>query len=94
LQVLQEKDIETAESLEALLAWTAQQETCFQEEILVHVRGIASHSKDEMDVTKAVSAVYQHATADLNRVCSTLSNGSTWIVIKITSTFSLHILRH
>jgi hypothetical protein len=58
LQVLQEKDIETAESLEALLAWTAQQETCFQEEILVHVRGIASHSKDEMD--EPVKYVYTY----------------------------------
>jgi hypothetical protein len=77
LQVLCEKDNETKERLEALLAWTAQQETCYQEEMLVHVRGSAAHSKDEKDVTKVISAVYQQATADLNRVCSALSNGST-----------------
>jgi hypothetical protein len=74
VQSLYEKDNETRDSLEVLLAWTAQQDTCYQEEILAHVKRLSSDSKDEKDVSKAACLAYQKATADLNRVCSPASN--------------------
>jgi hypothetical protein len=76
VQSLAKKDSETRDSLEVLLAWTAQQETCYQEEILAHVKRLSADSKDEKDVTKAACSAYQKATADLNRVCSPAPNAT------------------
>jgi hypothetical protein len=83
MQVLRDKDNDTNESLETMLAWTAQQETSYLEEFLPHVRCLASSKEDEEEVKALACGVYQQATADLNRVCSPSSNDMTQNVMMI-----------